>query len=360
MSKKRKILLGSMASLLTLIVSVTLFGYWFIGLIKNDREFTKGVESTLPTEISYLAEDSVPYRGKILAVVTSHSIMGNTNKPTGYELSELARAYYVFTANGFEVEIASPKGGNAPVVIDDDDMWKFDYAFINDTTAQRKIKHTIPLSEVNAEQYQAVYFVGGKGAMYDFPENAIIQSLVAQYYETGKVIGAVCHGPAALVNVTLNSGSSLLEGKTASGFTNTEELFLIPDAPEVFPFMLQDRLVEQGAKFNEGFMYLENVVVDGNLITGQNPWSAWALAEAMVEQLGFTPKPRLKTPEENAVAVLIKYEYSGYDAALSELSKSLAEGKLIQRELIAVHSILAAMQFDLGKTVNLIKLLTNI
>jgi len=360
MSKKRKIILGSIASLLAIIVSVTLFGYWFIGLIKHDRAFTKGVENTLPAEIPYLAEDYVLHRGKILAVVTSHSILGKTEKPTGYELSELARAYYVFTANGFEVEVASPKGGNAPVVIDEDDMWKFDYAFINDTTAQRKIKHTIPLNEVDPEQYEAVYFVGGKGTMFDFPENTAIQSLVTQYYETGKVIGAVCHGPAALVNVTLNNGRSLLEGKTTSGFTNAEELFLIPDAPEVFPFMLQDKLIEQGATFNEGFMYLENVVQDGNLITGQNPWSVWPLAEAMVKQLGYTPKPRLKTPEENAVQVLIAYESSGYNAALSVLKNSIAEGKLVQRELIAVHSILAAMQFELGKTVNIIQILANI
>ncbi|MGB3182400.1 MAG: type 1 glutamine amidotransferase domain-containing protein [Cyclobacteriaceae bacterium] len=359
MSKKKKIILGSLAGLLTLILSLVLFGYWFMGLIQKDREFTEGIESTLPTQISYLAEDSVANRGKILAVVTSQSVMGETGKSTGYELSELARAYYVFTANGFTVEVASPKGGKAPIVIDDDDMWQYDHAFMNDTVAQRKVAHTIPLDEVDPGQYAAVYFVGGKGAMFDFPDNAAIQSLVARYYDEGKVIGAVCHGPAALVNVTLSDGSALLEGKMTSSFTNTEELFLIPDAPEVFPFMLQDKLVQQGATFDEGFMYLENVISDGNLVTGQNPWSAWALAEAMIGQMGYTPKPRQKTPEENAVRVLMQYESSGYDAALAELQSTMAEGKPVQRSVIGVHCVIAAMNLQPGKMVNLIRLLSH-
>lgn len=360
MSLKRKIFIGSFASLITIVVIVVVFGYWFIGLIKEDLSFTKDIESTLPSDLAYLNKDSVQYRGKILAVVTSQSTMGTSGKPTGYELSELARAYYVFTANGFEVEIASPKGGNAPIVIDDDDMWKYDFAFTNDTVAQLKTQATIRINNVNPKEYEAIYFVGGKGAMYDFPDNTVIQALVAQYYEEGKVIGAVCHGPAALVNVTLKDGSALLEGKSTSSFTNTEELFLIPDASKIFPFMLQDKLVEKGATFKEGAMYLENVVKDENLITGQNPWSTWLVAESIIKQLGYTPKAREKTPEENAIQILKKYETLGYQNTIVQLQSFMISKKPVQRELIAIHSILAVMKFEIGKAFNLIRLLTHL
>ena len=161
----------------------------------------------------------------------------------------MARAYYVFEANGFEVDIASPQGGNPPRVIDDEDMKEYDYAFLNDAVAQNKVQNSIPMAKVDPEQYQAVYFVGGKGAMFDFPDNPHIKSLIRKYYETGKVVGAVCHGPAALVNVTLSNGKPLLANKTISSFTSEEELFLIPDAREVFPFLLQEKLTEQGANF---------------------------------------------------------------------------------------------------------------
>src|SRR5690606_7203536 len=109
---------------------------------------------------------------------------------TGYELTELSRAYYVFQANGFVVDIASPLGGKPPVVIDDDDMGVFDYAFLNDSIAQKKANNTIAMQAVNADEYAAIYFVGGKGAMYDFPQNKYIQSIVRDFYESGKVIGA--------------------------------------------------------------------------------------------------------------------------------------------------------------------------
>lgn len=360
MSTTKKVLLGSSIGMLTMIVSVVVFGYWMIGILKKDLLFTKGAESTTPSELPYLAKDSVAHRGKILAVVTSQATMGKSGKPTGYELSELARAYYVFVANGFEVDVASPKGGEAPVVIDDDDMGHYDYAFLNDTVAQSKIKATIGIENVNPEDYQAVYFVGGKGAMFDFPDNPMLQKLIARYYENGKVVGAVCHGPAALVNVTLTNGSSLLKGRHTSCFTNTEELFLIPDAEEVFPFLLQDKLTANGAKFQEGSMYLENVVIDGNLVTGQNPWSAWLVAESIVGRLGYVPKSREKTPEENAIQILKTYETAGYPKAVEQLQAHIDKGKLMQRELIAVHGIVAAMNFELGKMINLIRLISHL
>lgn len=359
MSGKRKIIKWSLIVFAGLITTIVLFGVWFMSLLPPIPESGKDIKTTSPSELSYLTEDIIPYRGKILAVVTSTDQMGSSGKSTGYELTELSRAYYVFQANGFQVDVASPKGGNPPVVIDDGDMKDFDYAFLNDSIAQVKVTQSIAMKDVDPESYEAVYFVGGKGAMFDFPENEHIQSLVRAYYESGKVVGAVCHGPAALVNVTLSDGSPLLANRTVSSFTNEEELLLIPDAAEIFPFLLQDKLTENGAQFNEGFMYLNRVSKDGNLVTGQNPWSTWAVAETIIEQMGYTPKERTITTEENTISVLGMFEAEGYSKAKMTIDQFCTMDTMsIDRELLAVHSIVAAMQFDLLKAVNLIRLLS--
>lgn len=359
--KLKKILKVTFLTILSLIILLAGFGYWFIGLIKADKQmYVDSREDTMPYEIPYLSEDSVAYRGKFLAVVTSTAEIGTSGKTTGYELTELSRAYYVFTANGFEVDIASPKGGNPPVVIDDDDVDIYDFAFLNDPVAQEKATNTLALEDIIIDEYEGVYFVGGKGAMFDFPDNKVIQSMVREYYESDKVVGAVCHGPAALVNVTLSNGQSLLKGKKVSSFTNEEELFLIPDAEEIFPFLLQSKLTESGATFEKGTMYLENVVIEENLLTGQNPWSTWALAESMITQLGYDPKSRLKTAEEQSVQILNTYQNEGLSKAKAIADLLISEGKPVQRELIAIHSITSAMQFELGKSVDIIRLLKHL
>lgn len=361
MFKKYPIIKWTLISFTSLLVLLISFGIWFVSLLPREemRARFKTIETSSVDSIPYLFEDVIPKRGKILAVVTSSNTMGTSGKSTGYELTELSRAYYVFKANGFDVDIASPLGGKPPVVIDDDDMGEFDYAFLNDSIAHYKTSHTIAMNDVVAEEYQAVFFVGGKGAMFDFPDNKAIQTIVRNYYQSGKVIGAVCHGPAALVNVTLDNGRPLIENKKVSGFTNKEELLLIPDAKSIFPFLLQDKLTAQGAKFNEGAMYLEKISHDKNLVTGQNPWSTWLLAETMITQLGYTPKHRQITAEENAVKVLDVYENYGSEKA-KKLIETMAsqENTLMSREFIASHSLIAAMQFDIGRFFSLIGLVS--
>ncbi len=354
MFKKYKTLKWIGISLVALIVIVVSFGFWFMSLIPSkDTKLTTVTIKDLP----YLSENRIPAKGKILAIVTSTNTMGYEGKSTGYELTELARAYYVFMANGFNVDIASPKGGKPPVVIDWEDMGAFDYAFLNDSIAQHKTNNTIELKEIKEEDYVAVYFVGGKGAMFDFPDNEHIQTIVRNYYQSNKVIGAVCHGPAALVNVSLDNGRSLVENKKISSFTNEEELLFIPEAETVFPFLLEDKLVSKGAKFNEGAMYLEKISHDSNLITGQNPWSVWTLAETMVKQLGYTPKQRAITAEENAVEILSVYHNKGLQKA-KETIKRIAkkEKKYIDRALIAKHSIVAVMQGNIGQFLDILKI----
>ncbi len=134
-------------------------------------------------------------------------------------------------------------------------------------------------------------------------------------------------------------------------------MLLIPDAREIFPFLLQDRLIQSGARFSEGAMYLNNISQDQHLLTGQNPWSVWALAEAMVSQLGYQPVPRLKTAEENTVLLLHIYESHGYDAAKEKLQEyRRTSNTSVTRNLMVMHSLVAAMQWRLGKTIDLISL----
>ncbi|KZS42409.1 glutamine amidotransferase [Aquimarina aggregata] len=356
MFKKYKALKWILISVTSIVILLLLFGWWFMSLLPP-KEMYANVSKTQVSDLPYLSQNVISSRGKILAIVTSTDKMGDTDKKTGYELTELSRAYYVFEANGFEVDIASPLGGTPPIVIDDEDMGAFDFAFLNDSIAQHKIKHTIAVKDVNTEAYEAIFFVGGKGAMFDFPNNKDIQKVVRELHQDNKVIGAVCHGPAALVNVTLDNGRPLLENKTVSGFTNKEELLLISDAREIFPFLLQDGLVAKGARFNEGTMYLENISHDNNLVTGQNPWSTWILAETMIKQLGYTPKYREITAEENAIRVLQMYEDHGVDKA-KQLIEQICEidRKPLARQLLAMHSVVGVMRGDISRFYNLIGL----
>ncbi|MDZ7776537.1 MAG: type 1 glutamine amidotransferase domain-containing protein [Bacteroidales bacterium] len=204
---------------------------------------------------------------KILMVITSHGTLGeNKGEPTGYYLSEVSHAYYVFTEAGYEVDFVSPKGGKSPVDgynLEDEDNKRF----VNDETAQRKINNAMKPSEVDESEYAAVYYAGGHGTMWDLPDNEALASITAQSYESGGVVGAVCHGPAGLVNVKLSDGSYLVEGKTVSAFTNEEEVASGKD--KYVPFMLETKLKNRGAKHVESDNWQKKVVADGRLVTGQ-------------------------------------------------------------------------------------------
>ncbi len=290
-------------------------------------------------------------RGRILAVLTSTARFGPKNKNAGYELTELSRAYYVFRANGYEVDFSSPRGGNPPVNIDQDDLQAIDYAFLNDTAIQQRIQRSLALAEVDPRQYAAVYFVGGKGAMFDFPDNPDVQRIVSHLHKQG-VVGAVCHGPAALLNVRNDNGEPLVRDRRLTGFTNDEELFLIENARDVFPYLLQDKAEQLGARFAAAPRYLNHVVVDGRLITGQNPWSTWSVAEEMIRALGHAPAARPVTPEERSVAILARYHRDGLAAALTLRDQHPD----FDRQLIRLHALIAAMEWQLVESSKLLRL----
>ena len=333
----RKFWRRGLAAAGTSFVLVALVAWWYAAGFDFSRVPVADPESR-PSDIAWLAAPAAP-RGKLLAVVSSVATIGSSERKGGYELTELARAYYVFVANGYAVDIASSQGGEAPVVIDED-LLDVDYAFLNDPAAQHKVRNTRRLADIDPAEYAGVYFVGGKGAMTDFPNNPDIARIVRSIDARAGIIGAVCHGPAALLGITGEDGRPLLTGRRVTGFNNAEELFLISDARALFGTLLQDGLSAAGAQFVEGPMYLDHSVVDGRLITGQNPWSTWSVAEAMIRGLGHTPRPRPASGEEQAIEVLAAYRSAGYTAA----QRLLRQRPDADISLLLMHALVAGMQ----------------
>ena len=221
---------------------------------------------------------------KILLVVTSHSELGDTGKKTGFWLPELTHPYYEFKKAGYVIDVASIQGGIAPVdpksLKEPDDA---NHRFLQDAELMAKVFTTLPLSKIDPAAYQAVVFAGGSGPMWDFPNNKHVNRVAAAIYENKGIVSAICHGPAALVDIKLSDGKYLVSGRKVAAFTNEEEEDL--KLTHVIPFLLQDKLIDRGAIHIHGKPWKENVVVDGRLITGQNPASATKVAKKIIEYL---------------------------------------------------------------------------
>jgi putative intracellular protease/amidase len=224
----------------------------------------------------------MPDASKVLLVLTSHDRLGDTGRPTGAYLAEVAHPYDVFSRAGHAVELVSPRGGRPPL----DGVDRADAvgrAFLADPEIQARLDHTRRPDEIDPAEYDAIVFAGGHGTMWDFPGDARLAALAAAIYERGGVVAAVCHGPAALVNLKLSDGSYLVAGKQVAAFTNEEER--ATGLERVVPFLLVDALTERGAVHRPAPDWQPNVVVDGRLVTGQNPASAAPLAERVAELL---------------------------------------------------------------------------
>ncbi|MBA8801119.1 putative intracellular protease/amidase [Agrobacterium sp. RC10-4-1] len=218
----------------------------------------------------------------VLFVLTSHGLKGNTGEPTGFYLGEVTHPLAVLDAAGIPVEFASIDGGEPPVDgLDLND--KFNGRYWNSDGFRQAIRNTIRLADVAPQNYSAVFFAGGHGAMWDFPTNPAVNDVAREIYEAGGVVAAVCHGPAALVNVTLNNGAWLVAGKNVAAFTNDEERAVKLD--EVVPFLLASTLTARGAHHHPAADWTAKVVVDGRLVTGQNPQSATGVGEAIRDLL---------------------------------------------------------------------------
>ncbi|WBC12773.1 type 1 glutamine amidotransferase domain-containing protein [Micromonospora sp. WMMA1998] len=216
---------------------------------------------------------------RALIALTSHSELGRTGRTTGYYVGEAAEPWEVFRAAGYDVDLVSVAGGEPPVDgRDTDDRTQ------NDFLATAGVTDTPKAADVDPAGYDVIVFAGGHGTMWDFPDDPDLARIARAVYERGGVVAAVCHGPSALVNLTLSDGSRLIAGKRVAGFTNDEEAAV--GLTDEVPFLLADKLTEAGAQHVPAPNFTEHVVVDGRLVTGQNPQSARALAEAVVKLRG--------------------------------------------------------------------------
>ncbi|MDX2011116.1 MAG: type 1 glutamine amidotransferase domain-containing protein [Myxococcaceae bacterium] len=218
---------------------------------------------------------------KILILLTSHAMLGESGQKTGLWLEELAVPYLVFTRAGAEVELASPLGGPAPIDPKSEKEQSAEVkAFLADAKAVEQLKATKKLSTLSGS-YDAVFVAGGHGTMWDLPTSPDVARQLSRTWQDGKVLAAVCHGPAALVGVKDAKGPSVVHGRRFTAFTNEEEAAV--GLTKVVPFLLESKLSELGGRFEGGPMWASHVVRDGQLITGQNPASSKGVAEAVLE-----------------------------------------------------------------------------
>jgi len=220
---------------------------------------------------------------KVLFILTNTQTIGPNNRPSGYEFSEVARPYLSFIANEIDVDFATIQGGQPP----EDGFNPDDAASVvfRGSVGFEQLNNSIPLHAINPDDYDAVFFPGGLGPMVDLLDDPTVNQTIAHFADTNRIIGAVCHGPAALLNVTLADGSPLLHNKRVAAFTTAEE---IGHSEHDVPFMLDQKLESQGALHSAAPPFAPHVVVDGQLVTGQNPASAAGVAHAMIARLYHT------------------------------------------------------------------------
>jgi putative intracellular protease/amidase len=222
----------------------------------------------------------------VLMIVTSHDRLGDTGKPTGFWLEEYAVPYYAFTDAGLKVTVASPKGGQPPL---DPNSAMPDFQtdatrrFDTDAKAKAQLASTLVLSSVKAADYDAVFYPGGHGPLWDLATDKASLGLIETMAKAGKVVAAVCHGPAALLKAEID-GLPLVRGREVTGFTNSEEAAV--GLTEVVPFSIEDEITRLGGKYKRGADWGAFVVTDGQLVTGQNPSSSEATASAVIALLG--------------------------------------------------------------------------
>ena len=222
----------------------------------------------------------------ILMVLTSHDQLGDTGQKTGFWLEEFAAPYYVFKDAGADITVVSPKGGQPPLDPKSDEAGAQTEAtrrFKADSAAQAVLAHTGKLSGVSGEAFDALFYPGGHGPLWDLAEDADSIKLIERMAAAGKTVSAVCHAPGVFCHTKAADGSPLVKGKKVTGFTNTEEAAV--ELTHIVPFLVEDMLVKNGGVYSKGADWKSYVVTDGRLITGQNPASSETAAQAVLHQL---------------------------------------------------------------------------
>ncbi|WP_413665793.1 type 1 glutamine amidotransferase domain-containing protein [Microbulbifer sp. CNSA002] len=220
---------------------------------------------------------------KVLIPVTNHATLGETDQANGTYSPELTHAIHVFMESGLDYDIASIKGGKAPLYGTDIEGDDINQKVLNDSDFQNRINNTIPMSQLNTADYDAVFYPGGFGLLSDLATNEDFAKLSAEIYEEGGTLAAVCHGPAGFLPITLSNGEKLLASKSVTGFTREEEIDFgtIND----IPFLLEESLARGAARYNKVQPWQEFVIEDGRVISGQNPASAHGVGVAIAKQL---------------------------------------------------------------------------
>jgi putative intracellular protease/amidase len=223
---------------------------------------------------------------KILMVLTSHDELGSTGKKTGFWLEEFAAPYYIFSDSGAEITLASPKGGQPPLdpkSAEKDSQTAATERFRADKEAQTALAHTVKLSEISPAGYDALFYPGGHGPLWDLAEDKNSIALIENMYAQGKPVAAVCHAPGVFRHAKSPNGTPLVQGKSVTGFSNSEESAV--GLTGVVPFLLEDELRKNGGNYSKSTDWQSYSVRDGNLITGQNPASSEAAAKAVLTAL---------------------------------------------------------------------------
>jgi len=231
-------------------------------------------------------DTSKEFTMKVLMVLTSHDQLGNTGAKTGFWLEEFAAPYYVFKDAGADIVLASPAGGQPPLDPKSDApdaQTDATRRFKADTEAQRQQASTVKLASVNQQDFDTVFYPGGHGPLWDLAESRESIALIEAFERAGKPIGFVCHAPGALRHVKAADGSPLIKGRRVTGFSNSEEAGV--QLTEVVPFLIEDEFQKLGGQYEKGEDWGSFVIEDGKLVTGQNPASSEAAAEALLAQL---------------------------------------------------------------------------
>ena len=280
-------------------------------------------------------------RSKSVLFVLSASGKEQGQVRPGFEMDELAQAWSVFQANDVRTAFASPHGG--AVEADKFNPEDTDNSrFIADPVAMAALDETLALGEVDPGQYDAIYVVGGKGAMLDLATNKTLTDLIGKMYAQGSIVAAICHGSAALANVRMADGRYLVQGRAVTGFSAEEEAVFGKKGLVQFPFQIEQTLRARGGLWQEAPLMMPGVAIDGRLVTGQNPYSTMRVAEAVLRALEIVPVERAPRKDEASLA-LIERAVQGDSSAAAVLSSALHD---YQPELIAVigHYQLQAAQ----------------
>lgn len=290
-------------------------------------------------------------KDRVLLVVSG---AGTTEDPeSGYEFDELTQAYWTFADNEFEVDIASPAGGQ-PVSEEINERWAFNQRFLANEAAMASIKNTLRIDSVEAARYDALFVIGGSGAAIDLPHESALISLIARMADSGSVIGAVCHGPAALLNVQVD-GAPFVRGRQLTAFTGEEEALFgkIEDPAK----SLEHQLISRGAAFSEAPVMGLHSVTDGRLVTGQNPFSTAVTAEAVIRALGRTPAVRQPYRSETTMRLAQLAREKGREAAAKQLGSDPDAVEPMFIALLGYYQLKAATKSEaIAEAITLIEL----